>query len=485
MIRQRARLVGVQMALVDVLLLITSFRLAYSLRAQWPWASLPALYPFDDYLMVMIVAVPSSLLCLWLGRVYRYRHPRPFVVQVWFVARALALAGVLVATLAFLVKWYFLSRSFLVLYFALATIVLIAFKGLARVLFRAVGRRQFAERSVVVVVGEGDSARALVRGIQESRNWGLRLLGWVPLADPSHASIDAPRLGTFEEIETILDERPVDEVVFALRREELPLIDSAVATCEQMGIRARLSVQLVPQGVGKLRVEEFHGVPLLDLSSFPDNEIRLTLRRVGDVALASLFLLLSSPLLLLSALLIKLEDRGPVLFRQVRCGLNGRKFSLLKLRTMVPDAANQKEALLSANEMSGPVFKIRRDPRVTRVGAHLRRFSLDELPQLWNVLAGEKALVGPRPPVPEEVARYERWQRRRLSMKPGMTGLWQVSGRSEIDFEEWMALDLSLHRQLVVLARPEDPAEDLSCRDRREGRAVTLASPTRAGHCST
>ena len=288
----------------------------------------------------------------------------------------------------------------------------------------------------------GDSARALVRGIQESRNWGLRLLGWVPLADPSHASIDAPRLGTFEELETILDERPVDEVVFALRREELPLIDSAVAICEQMGIRARLSVQLVPQGVGKLRVEEFHGVPLLDLSSFPDNEIRLTLRRVGDVALASLFLLLSAPLLLLSALLIKLEDGGPVLFRQVRCGLNGRKFSLLKLRTMVPDAAGQKEALLSANEMSGPVFKIRRDPRVTRVGAHLRRFSLDELPQLWNVLAGEMALVGPRPPVPEEVVRYERWQRRRLSMKPGMTGLWQVSGRSEIDFEEWMALDL-------------------------------------------
>ena len=339
-------------------------------------------------------------------------------------------------------KWDFLSRSFLVLFFALATIVLIAFKGLARVLFRAVGRRQFAERGVLVVVGAGDSARALVRGIQESGNWGLRLLGWVPLADPSHAPIDAPRLGTFEELETILDERPVDEVVFALRREELPLIDGAVATCEQMGIRARLSVLLVPQGVGKLRVEEFHGLPLLDLSSFPDNEIRMTLRRIGDVALASLFLLLSSPLLLLSALLIKLEDGGPVLFRQVRCGLNGRKFSLLKLRTMVPDAAREKEALLSVNEMSGPVFKIRRDPRVTRVGAHLRRFSLDELPQLWNVLAGHMALVGPRPPVPEEVARYERWQRRRLSMKPGMTGLWQVSGRSEIDFEEWMALDL-------------------------------------------
>jgi lipopolysaccharide/colanic/teichoic acid biosynthesis glycosyltransferase len=161
-----------------------------------------------------------------------------------------------------------------------------------------------------------------------------------------------------------------------------------------------------------------------------------------DVGVALGTLPLAAPILLLSSLLIKLEDRGSILFRQERCGLNGRRFMLLKLRTMVPDADARKEDLLPHNEMSGPVFKIRRDPRVTRVGAYLRRFSIDELPQLFNVLKGDMALVGPRPPLPDEVSRYEHWQRRRLSMKPGMTGPWQVSGRSEVDFEEWMRLDL-------------------------------------------
>jgi exopolysaccharide biosynthesis polyprenyl glycosylphosphotransferase len=220
-------------------------------------------------------------------------------------------------------------------------------------------------------------------------------------------------------------------------------VDHAVELCELMGICTRLAVNLAPRAAGKLSFEEFHGIPLLTLSSAPDNEISFAFRRTINLALSAVFLALTSPLLLLSCLLIKLEDGGPILFKQERCGLNGRKFTLLKLRTMVTDADERKEDLLPQNEMSGPVFKIRRDPRVTRVGAYLRRFSIDELPQLINVLKGDMALVGPRPPLPDEVERYERWQRRRLSMKPGMTGLWQVSGRSELDFDEWMKLDLS------------------------------------------
>jgi len=429
------------MALVDALLLLVSFRLGYAIRSEWPSGNLPELYPLDQYLVVIVASVPICLFCLWLGGVYRYRVPRSYLVESWLVLRAMVLAGVLVATLAFLLKWQFLSRSFLVSFFAMATMALVAFKGLARVLFRLVGRKQFTERNVLLVAGRGE-AQELLRGIQEHRNWGLHLLGWVPL-DERIELLSAPMLGSFKELTTLLlDASPIDEVVFAIDRDELSRIDDAVSTCEQMGIRVRLAVALVKPSLGKLRVEEFQGRPLLDLSPFPDNELRLAVRRVLDVALSLFFLVVTSPLLLISALLIKLEDGGPILFRQVRCGLNGRKFSLLKLRTMVPDAARQKEALLPMNEMSGPVFKIRRDPRVTHVGAHLRRFSVDELPQLWNVLAGDMALVGPRPPVPEEVARYERWQRRRLSMKPGMTGLWQVSGRSEIGFEEWMALDL-------------------------------------------
>jgi lipopolysaccharide/colanic/teichoic acid biosynthesis glycosyltransferase len=142
------------------------------------------------------------------------------------------------------------------------------------------------------------------------------------------------------------------------------------------------------------------------------------------------------------ALTIKLSSRGAVLFRQTRCGLNGRRFTLYKFRTMVEDAEGRRHELAHLNEMDGPVFKLRADPRVTSLGRLLRRFSLDELPQLWNVLIGSMSLVGPRPAIPEEVAQYERWQRRRLSMRPGLTCLWQISGRNEVDFERWIELDL-------------------------------------------
>jgi len=177
------------------------------------------------------------------------------------------------------------------------------------------------------------------------------------------------------------------------------------------------------------------------------------------VTVASLGLLLFAPFLPLLALAIKLDSPGPVFFRQWRCGLRGRRFVLYKLRTMVEDAEAQREKLMHLNVMDGPAFKVPHDPRVTRVGRWLRRFSLDEVPQLWNVLKGDMSLVGPRPPLPEEVAQYAPWQRRRLAMKPGLTCLWQISGRSNLPFSQWMALDLayidswSLGLDLKILAK--------------------------------
>jgi lipopolysaccharide/colanic/teichoic acid biosynthesis glycosyltransferase len=162
-----------------------------------------------------------------------------------------------------------------------------------------------------------------------------------------------------------------------------------------------------------------------------------------DVSISSILLAVALPAMLLIAALLKLAGGGGrVLFTQTRCGLNGRRFTLYKFRTMVEDAENQRHQIAHLNEMSGPVFKVRRDPRVTPVGRWLRQFSLDELPQLWNVLRGDMSLVGPRPPVPQEVSQYQRWQRRRLSMRPGLTCLWQVQGRNELDFDRWVELDL-------------------------------------------
>jgi exopolysaccharide biosynthesis polyprenyl glycosylphosphotransferase len=165
-------------------------------------------------------------------------------------------------------------------------------------------------------------------------------------------------------------------------------------------------------------------------------------KRLFDIAASSLALFLLSPLLLAVAAIIRFTSRGPVLFRQMRVGRHGKPFHMLKFRSMVVNAEELKAKLMAQNEQDGPVFKMRRDPRITRVGRFIRKFSIDELPQLLNVLRGEMSIVGPRPPVPSEVARYEAWQRRRLSVRPGLTCVWQVSGRNEISFEEWMYLDM-------------------------------------------
>ncbi|HEX5855441.1 MAG TPA: sugar transferase, partial [Thermoanaerobaculia bacterium] len=189
---------------------------------------------------------------------------------------------------------------------------------------------------------------------------------------------------------------------------------------------------------------ELEGTPLLTFSTTPGEGVALLFKRFVDVSLSVLIGVVALVPVTLAALVIKVTSKGPVLFRQTRCGLNGRPFTLVKLRTMIEGAEELLPGVAHLNEHEGPVFKAANDPRLTGFGRFIRRFSFDEVPQLWNVVRGEMSLVGPRPPLPEEVARYERWQRRRLSMKPGVTGLWQVSGRNEIShFDEWMSLDLA------------------------------------------
>jgi exopolysaccharide biosynthesis polyprenyl glycosylphosphotransferase len=191
-------------------------------------------------------------------------------------------------------------------------------------------------------------------------------------------------------------------------------------------------------------LEELEGIPLLTFTNTPLAPFAMFVKRLVDIVVAAFGLLVFAVPLLVIAVAIKLSSRGPVFFKQVRCGLNGRRFTLFKFRTMYEGSDERLEEVAHLNEVDGPAFKARRDPRVTPVGRVLRRLSVDELPQLVNVLKGNMSLVGPRPPIPEEVARYERWQRRRLSMKPGMTGLWQVSGRAGLDdFNRWITLDLA------------------------------------------
>lgn len=204
----------------------------------------------------------------------------------------------------------------------------------------------------------------------------------------------------------------------------------------------RILLDFLPTGFSHVFVDHLAQVPLLTFSSTPQNDFALLLKRALDVALSALVLVVLSPLFLVMALLIILTSRGPVFYRQTRCGLGGRRFTLLKFRSMVSNADQLLHHLEELNEVDGPVFKMRNDPRCTVIGRWMRMLSLDELPQLWNVLRGDMSLVGPRPPLPAEVEQYESWQRRRLRMRPGLTCLWVLEGRSRLQFDRWVKLDL-------------------------------------------
>ena len=212
--------------------------------------------------------------------------------------------------------------------------------------------------------------------------------------------------------------------------------------CADLGIRTRVQLEFLPPAYSRIYLENFRDVQLLSLSSAPDSELRLFFKRVFDVVLSFASLVVLSPLMAAIAAMIRITSPGPVLFQQTRCGLGGRRFTVYKFRSMINNAEQMRAELHQLNELDGPVFKISDDPRITPVGRWLRRFSLDELPQLWNVFRGDMSFVGPRPAVPEEVEQYEDWQRRRLRMRPGLTCIWVLEGRSHVDFNRWMQLDL-------------------------------------------
>jgi exopolysaccharide biosynthesis polyprenyl glycosylphosphotransferase len=268
-----------------------------------------------------------------------------------------------------------------------------------------------------------------------------------------------PILGTVDDIERVLHSQIVDEVAICLSTTHLSLVEPITRLCEEEGRIVRIPTDESGLTLPGARIEDFDGMRILSLVYGPDRAVALVMKRALDVAVSALALLVLSPLLAILALWIRVRDGGPVLFRQTRIGEHGRPFKVVKFRTMIPDAESRLTELKERNEIQGHAFKVTDDPRVTRTGRVLRALSLDELPQLWNVLRGEMSLVGPRPPLAREVADYDVWHRRRLSMKPGITGLWQVAARREPEFDRWVRMDLeyidrwSLWLDFKIIAR--------------------------------
>lgn len=357
--------------------------------------------------------------------------------------RAVSIGLVIFLAGIFLLKLQFVARTFVVM-FGVANFVMLVIGRYAIMETIALLRSKRVDGHRVVVIGCGTEAVAYANSIRSQPPWNVKLLGHVSVGGEVPAEGVGATIESIDNLAALLDSTPVDEVLFAYPDLESEQLANALHACDERGVD--VLIPLPPTLPQRARVEvanlEGFDLPLLGLRRTPTGEVRIAAKRALDIAGSLGMLLVASPIMTIVALAIRLETRGPILFKQTRAGRNGRKFVMYKFRSMVVDAEERRAQLAHLNEMSGPVFKIRRDPRITKVGAFIRKTSLDELPQLFNILFGDMSLVGPRPPLPSEVSQYKPWQRRRLSVKPGLTGLWQVSGRNNVDFEEWMALDL-------------------------------------------
>lgn len=344
--------------------------------------------------------------------------------------------AVLLLAISFAIKQPFVSRLVIGGFPVVSCAVNITARLLASTVLAAL-RRRGRDLRHILVVGPTDKVGAL-SGVLRAEA-GLRPIGMlVPAHQQEDANTPLPILGDYAQLPEILHSRVVDQIAVTAAVDDpgfRPVVETA--------IREGKALWVMLDAFGARLMGRAGAGQMVILS--PHNDVLgLSVKRVFDIAVAAALLTLSSPILLACAIAIKLDDpEGPVIFRQRRVGLHGRQFMCFKFRSMVRDAEARRQALLAQNEMSGPVFKIRHDPRITRVGRVLRKYSFDELPQLWNVLTGDMSLVGPRPPLPDEVRQYEPDFRRRLAFRPGLTCLWQVSGRNNVDFASWMEMDLT------------------------------------------
>lgn len=369
----------------------------------------------------------------------------PMTGEIREVARAVLLTAVTLLVGAQFGKWPTINIATVASFAALSFILISAMRLALRSNLRRLRARGHNVKSLLIV-GGGARARGLASVISERHDLGYALLGFVD-NDLSFADAElagAPWLGRVDDLPRIVAHEVIDEVAIALPiKSHYSQIESAVAVLEEQGITTHVLSDLFPQKLARSQPIDLGGMPIVSLHSTPVFSWRTEAKRIFDLVVALIMLVFCAPIFLLAAIAIKLDSRGPIFFVQERVGLSKRRFRMIKFRTMGIDAEARMKDLEHLNEKSGPIFKIKHDPRITTIGKWLRRTSIDELPQLVNVLLGDMSIVGPRPlSVRDAVKMEEAWQKRRFSVKPGLTCLWQVSGRSNLSFEQWMQLDL-------------------------------------------
>ena len=452
MLKERAEFVRTVLYFVDLLIITVAFFFShyffFHFRSLYKLDLMPSIdlikTPADLnlYLRVYLLSLVIWAVLLRARGQYHLRvqtYPKMVAVQ---LLNGFIFFGIF-SSAAFIFRFEFVSRLLIIFYICLCILLILSNRFLTMYTAYRV-RSQGHNYRNVLLVGTGNRARDFMNLIVRHKEWGYRIVGVLDqeARKVGQSVYGHPIVGTLENLPQLLEKSVVDEVVFVVPRSWLKEIEKSILYCEAVGVPATLSTDFFDLEIARGVPMEMEGKTFLSFQTRRLRDPELLVKRTMDIVFSLTVLIVTSPLLLLLIFVVKLTSKGPVFFKQIRSGRSGRKFVLYKFRSMVEGAEQKLEELRRHNEMSGPVFKMENDPRLTRIGKFLRKTSLDEFPQFWNVLKGDMSLVGPRPPLPSEVLQYEPWQRRRLSMKPGITCLWQVSGRNEINFENWMKLDL-------------------------------------------
>ncbi len=418
----------------------------------------------------MLVAAQNSRLLLFatvtmlaffnLFRLYDTGLKRSEVDEVGAVAGALT-AGMLFFEFMTLFYRDMIFKRMTIFYAWIFSLVLIVVFRLLFIQFRKWLYRRGVGVSNILVIGTGEEARLLMQRIKGHPEMGLNITGFLRLKDEPGAFADAGMniLGDVSELEGLIVKLGINSVIFAVSDAPNQLIMDLVEKCELNKAEFKFVPRVLDIIESRVSSDEVVGVPLITVKEIKLYGLNALLKRVSDLVYSAVLLVFAAPVIGLIALLIKLDSPGGAFFVQRRVGLGGREFDMYKFRSMRSGAERELDKVASMNEADGLIFKMRNDPRVTRVGRFLRKWSLDELPQIFNVIKGQMSFVGPRPPLPEEVRNYNSWHRKRLRVAPGMTGLWQVSGRSDISFDEMVKLDIyyieswSLWQDIKILLR--------------------------------
>lgn len=455
----------VAVIILDAALIAASFQLAYFLRYTVFFKSsflynirnnlsgienstphtkiFDVLTPLSSFRGLEIGIVIGLILIFALRGLYSIRLTGSWFRQAWAIISSATMG------LAFLITYYFVfqppSNSRLLFPFVWAVAIIFLCTGRLTVSFvMGMLYRLGLGETRLLVIGSGRLSKMIMQHVAANPSLGYSIIGFLDddMNEPPNDFGRFKMLGTLEDLGMVIRSMQIDEVIIALPSHLHQQCIKSVRLCEHFGASFKLVPDLYELSLSRIDMESVEGIPLIGIKQQSLNSLQQAITRITDIVLSILILVLGLPLWLCIALAIRINSDGPIIYTQTRIGQNGRPFKVCKFRSMYKNADQVLPTLLALNEAQGPLFKIKEDPRVTPVGKFLRRMSFDEIPQLLNVIKGDMGLVGPRPPLPQEVAAYEEWHKERLVMKPGLTGLWQVRGRSDLSFDEGVLMDL-------------------------------------------